>query len=45
MNQGTHIVDEKGGMFGSLEEWSVGSILKVGSVLLKGRFVQSLNSK
>lgn len=37
-----HIVDENGGILGSLEERSVGGVLEVASVLLKGGFVQSL---
>lgn len=41
-NEGTHIVDESGGILGSLEEWSIASILEVASVLLKRGFVQSL---
>lgn len=38
----TYIIDESGGVLGSLEEWSVAGVLEVASVLLKGGFVQSL---
>lgn len=40
--EGTHVVNEDRGLFGSLEERRVGGVLEVASVLLKGRFVQSL---
>lgn len=40
--EGTHVVNEDRGLFGSLEERCVGGVLEVASVLLKGRFVQSL---
>lgn len=41
-NERTHIIDENRGVLGSYEEWSVGGILEVASVFLKGSFVQSL---
>lgn len=40
--EGTHVVNEDRGLFGSLEERRVGGVLEVASVLLKRRFVQSL---
>lgn len=38
----THVVDEAGGILGSLEERRVGGVFEVASVLLKGSFVESL---
>lgn len=43
-SDGTHIVYENGGLLGGLEEWSVAGVLEVASVLLKGGFVQSLQT-
>lgn len=41
----THIIDENGGVFGSLEERGVAGILEISSVLLEGGFVKSLSQR
>lgn len=38
----THVIDEAGGVLGSLEERRVAGVFEVPSVLLKGGFVESL---
>lgn len=42
MNESTHVVDEAGGILGGMEEWRIGGVFEVASVLLKGSFVESL---
>lgn len=41
-NEATHLIDENGGVLGSVEERSVSGIPEVSSVLLIRLFVQSL---